>query len=187
MFPGQVLPFDADFFTELGGHSLIAARFVSAVRETPALSGMTLQDVYGQRTLRAMAAAARRARRRGRPGRAICPSSRRRLRRRFLCGLAQAVALPFILGLVTAQWLGLFLASVYLLQDDTGCCTRCRRCSASTSGSTSAPSCVIALKWLIIGRTRPGRYPLWGAYYFRVWLVQRLSRPPPSSSCRARR
>jgi len=29
-------------------------------------------------------------------------------------------------------------------------------------------------KWLIIGRTRPGRYPLWGVYYFRWWLAQRF-------------
>jgi non-ribosomal peptide synthetase-like protein len=33
---------------------------------------------------------------------------------------------------------------------------------------------VIAMKWLLIGRTRPGRYPLWGVYYFRWWLVRRF-------------
>ena len=29
-------------------------------------------------------------------------------------------------------------------------------------------------KWLIIGRYRPGQYPLWGSYYFRWWLVSRI-------------
>lgn len=29
----------------------------------------------------------------------------------------------------------------------------------------------IALKWLVIGRYRPGRYPVWSFYYFRWWLV----------------
>ncbi len=29
-------------------------------------------------------------------------------------------------------------------------------------------------KWLVIGRTKPGRYPLWGVYYYRWWLAQRL-------------
>ena len=58
--PGdQSMPFDADFFTDLGGHSLLAARFVSAVRETPAFAAITLQDVYGSRSLRAMADAHR--------------------------------------------------------------------------------------------------------------------------------
>ncbi len=33
----------------------------------------------------------------------------------------------------------------------------------------------IAAKWVILGRMRPGRYPLWGAYYYRWWLVQRLT------------
>ena len=33
----------------------------------------------------------------------------------------------------------------------------------------------VAAKWLILGRTRPGRYPLWGVYYYRWWLAQRLT------------
>ena len=32
----------------------------------------------------------------------------------------------------------------------------------------------IALKWLVIGRFKPGRYPLWSFYYFRWWLVTRF-------------
>ena len=31
-----------------------------------------------------------------------------------------------------------------------------------------------AAKWLVIGRVRPGRYPLWGAYHMRWWFVQAL-------------
>lgn len=30
----------------------------------------------------------------------------------------------------------------------------------------------ILLKWLIIGRVRAGRYPLWGQYYIRWWLAK---------------
>lgn len=32
----------------------------------------------------------------------------------------------------------------------------------------------IAAKWLIIGRYKPGSYPLWGSYYLRWWLVSGL-------------
>ena len=32
----------------------------------------------------------------------------------------------------------------------------------------------VAAKWLVIGRVRPGRYPLWGAYHMRWWFVQAL-------------
>ena len=31
----------------------------------------------------------------------------------------------------------------------------------------------IGLKWLVIGRYRPGQYPVWSLYYFRWWLVNR--------------
>ena len=56
VLPPGAIPFDADFFTDLGGHSLLAARFVSLVRETPRLATITLQDMYTQRSLRALAA-----------------------------------------------------------------------------------------------------------------------------------
>ncbi|WP_164255845.1 acyl carrier protein, partial [Stenotrophomonas maltophilia] len=57
VFPGQAVPFDADFFTDMGGHSLLAARFIGHVREDQRFAAITLQDVYGLRSLRAIAAA----------------------------------------------------------------------------------------------------------------------------------
>ena len=32
----------------------------------------------------------------------------------------------------------------------------------------------IAIKWLVIGRFKPGDYPLWGSYYFRWWFTRRF-------------
>lgn len=32
----------------------------------------------------------------------------------------------------------------------------------------------IAAKWLVIGRYKPGRHPVWGFYYLRWWLVARV-------------
>ncbi len=82
VFPGQAIPLEGDFFLDLGGHSLIAARFVSAVRETAGLGGLTLQDVYGARTLRAMAERLEARTPRAPGGKIaappICPSPRRR-------------------------------------------------------------------------------------------------------------
>src|SRR2546425_311528 len=37
----------------------------------------------------------------------------------------------------------------------------------------------IAVKWLVIGRYKPGAYPLWGAYYFRWWLVTTIEAAVP--------
>ncbi len=32
----------------------------------------------------------------------------------------------------------------------------------------------VVLKWAVLGRTKPGVYPIWGAYYLRWWFVDRL-------------
>lgn len=32
---------------------------------------------------------------------------------------------------------------------------------------------VVVLKWVVLGRVRPGQYALWGFLYWRRWLVQR--------------
>ncbi|MBN9062389.1 MAG: peptide synthetase [Rhizobiales bacterium 65-9] len=176
IFAGQSIPFEADFFTELGGHSLIAARFISAVRETPSLAGITLQDVYQQRTLRKLAAAL--DDRRG--GDSEPPANLRfsppPFSRRFWCGLAQTATLPLILGLSTAQWLGVFLTYMMFLQGTSYTFLHMVLVLTGAYAGIKFGSLflVIALKWLVIGKVRPGRYPLWGAYYFRWWLVSRL-------------
>ncbi|MDB5569844.1 MAG: non-ribosomal peptide synthetase [Hyphomicrobiales bacterium] len=174
VLPPQSIPFDADFFTDLGGHSLLAARFLGAVRQHPELASLTLQDVYGLRTLRAMGAAL--------DGRAVDMGPPRDLAftpppfmRRFLCGLAQAAALPIIIGLLTAQWLGVFISYMLLSDPEAGVLQD----AAMLVGvyiviNISTIFLTIAVKWAVIGRIKPGRYPLWGVYYFRLWFVQRI-------------
>lgn len=178
VLPPQAIPFDADFFADLGGHSLLAAKFISHVRQTPALAGITLQDVYKTPTLRKMAAMLDERNRFTGGGNgggndlSFTPPS---FLRRFTCGAAQGVALVFIFGLVTIQWLGLFLSSMWMLDTDASLW----REAALLLGvyvvlNIGIKALIVALKWTTIGRTKPGVYPLWGAYYFRIWFVQRL-------------
>ena len=175
VFPGQSIPFGADFFTDLGGHSLLAAKFVSAVRETPALASLTLNEIYGVRSLRAMGALL--DSRTPAPGTApadlsFAPPG---LARRFWCGLAQAIAMPFILALTTAPWLGVFISYMLLSGDDAGPLGELGTLMLTYAViNVGTISISIALKWIILGRTRPGRYKLWGVYYFRWWLAQRV-------------
>jgi non-ribosomal peptide synthetase-like protein len=177
VFGNQAIPFGADFFTDLGGHSLLAARFVSFVREIPVLASITLQDVYARRTLRAIADDLIE-----KTGGAGATAVIRDLSfqppplmRRFLCGLAQACALPVILTLNTAQWLGIFVTYLLLAGEGLGFWAQ----MAALLGvyvliNAVTASLAIALKWVVLGRTRPGRYPLWGVYYFRWWFAKRL-------------
>jgi non-ribosomal peptide synthetase-like protein len=174
VLPPQSIPLDADFFTELGGHSLLAARFVSIVRESPAMASLTLQDIYALRSLRKMATLldSRPAQFKPAQDLSFAPPP---LLRRFLCGAAQAIALPFILGLMTAQWLGVFVSYMLLTDVDATLFQEI----VSLLGvyvCINIATIVLAIgsKWIIIGRMKPGRYPLWGAYYFRWWLAQRF-------------
>ncbi len=174
VLPPQAIPFDADFFTDLGGHSLLAARFISVVRETPALAKITLQDVYTARSLRAMAELldSKWAHAAAAEDLSFVPPP---LLRRFLCGCAQALALPVILALVTSQWLGVFVSYMLLTDTDASFFEE----ATSLIGvymciNIATVAIVIAAKWLVIGKTKPGRYPLWGVYYFRWWLVKRV-------------
>jgi non-ribosomal peptide synthetase-like protein len=174
VLPPQTVPFEADFFTDLGGHSLLAARFVSAVRETPALARITLQDIYEARTLRKLGELLDRKWGKGTEAEdlSFAPPP---LLRRFLCGCAQALALPFILALVTAQWLGVFVSYMLLTGPEASLLEE----ALSLIGvymciNVATVAIVIAAKWLIIGKTQPGRYPLWGVYYYRWWLTKRF-------------
>lgn len=174
VLPPQPIAFDADFFTDLGGHSLLAAKFVSAVRLTPDLASITLQDVYAARTLEAMGAILdeRAIHAVDRPDLTFTPAP---ALRRYLCAAAQAVAMPFILALATAQWLGVFVSYMLLtsveasLFDEITSLLFVYACI-----NVATVLFAIAVKWLVLGRAKPGRYPLWGLYYYRWWLSQRF-------------
>ena len=167
-----VVNFDSDFFTDLGGHSLIAARFVSELRKTPELASIALQDMYSLRTLRKIGAALDDRAVAGKINLTFDPPP---LWRRFLCGLGQLIALPFIIAIVTAQWMGLLLSSIYLVRDETPLLIEVATlCSIYVSLNLGAKFVVVAMKWLVIGRTKPGVYPMWGWYYYRLWLMQRI-------------
>ena len=174
VLPPQPIPFDADFFTDLGGHSLLAARFLALVRAHPEIASLTLQDVYEKRTLRAMGELLD-----GRAVHIIAPRDLSfepvPLRRRFFCGLAQAVALPIILSLAALQWLGVFVSYMIIADGSlTGWEEVFVLLSIFVLLNFATMVVAVALKWIVLGRTKPGRYPLWGAYYFRWWFAQHL-------------
>ncbi len=175
VLPPQPIPFDADFFTDLGGHSLLAARFISIVRKTPALARITLQDVYAARSLRAIGELIDRkwGRVAGVENLSFAPPP---LLRRVLCGLAQALALPVVLGLVTVQWLGVFVSYMLLTGADATLGEEIiSLVTVYMCINVATVAIAIAAKWLIIGRAKPGRYPLWGVYYYRWWLARRFT------------
>ncbi|MGW2183547.1 Pls/PosA family non-ribosomal peptide synthetase [Streptomyces sp. NPDC001732] len=163
---------EADFFTDLGGHSLLAARAVSLLRDRDGGTGPTLRDLYENPTVRAFAARLDAAAETPRPPEQPRPAPLRHGRARIArVGLAQAAAFYGLLLLLTGP-----VAIPYAL--DHG--------QTSSWGIVKPTAAVLAgyaaVRWLVplalarplAAGIRPGRYPLWGATYLRLWVLDVL-------------
>lgn len=176
LFPGQAIAFDADFFADLGGHSLLAASFLANVRQNPKLPSLTLEDIYKLRTLRAMATRLDELGRAGGPRRLLDLSfAPPPLLRRVLCGLAQLACMPILLLALTGPWLAIFVTYELISSDEMIQYDEVLLLMGIYMLVTFALNVLgIVGKRLVLWRTRPGRYPLWGVYFFRWWLAKQL-------------
>ncbi len=55
VFGEEKISVTADFFLDLGGHSLFAARVTSVLREQPEFAGLSIADLYNFPTIRSLA------------------------------------------------------------------------------------------------------------------------------------
>jgi carbonic anhydrase/acetyltransferase-like protein (isoleucine patch superfamily) len=100
--------------------------------------------------------------------------------RHFWCGAAQLVSLVFILSFFALQWLAPYLTYTILIEEDYGYAQAILGAFASLVLFYPVMVLVpIAVKWLVIGRYRPGAYPVWGSYYFRFWLATTIETAVP--------
>ncbi|MGY1701516.1 Pls/PosA family non-ribosomal peptide synthetase [Geodermatophilus sp. SYSU D00766] len=174
--PAGAVSADADFFEALGGHSLVAANVVSAMRESDLGAGLSILDFYRHPTVRGLAAfledgaghrpddAATLEPREPRPA----PPSRGRV---LAFGSAQvsvlyAIVLLFLLPVAVAYGLSDGQPSLALV----------------LQLAVALPSAYLLLRWVLpvvgarlLGRgLRAGDHPLWGSTHLRVWAVQKL-------------
>jgi non-ribosomal peptide synthetase-like protein len=181
LFPGLPIRRDADFFTDLGGHSLFAARLASMLRADPRFAQVTVRDIYQHRVIGRIAAALE----------AAPPAAQVRRTpdwtppaawRRWCCGLAQAAAIPGLVALRMVQWLAPFFTYHFFTgaPDDSIPYAVAMSVLVFALATVLEFAVAIAAKWLIAGRLSPGRYPLWGIVYFRWWLTDRLIDAAPT-------
>ncbi len=170
LFPHARAGLQDDFFRDLGGHSLLAAAFVSRVRKLPRFARLSLQDLYELRTAERLAARFTATA----PEAAaleFLPVSRVK---HALCTLAQAALLPFIFAIASMEFLLPYIA-LDQTHDDSGWIAAIGLGLAVFIAIPPATMAVaIAAKWLVLGRVRAGRHPLWGGMFLRWWLVSRL-------------
>ena len=179
LFPGQPILRSADFFTDLGGHSLLAARLASALRTNPRFAHVTVRDIYQNRTVGRIAGVLGQTREAGvvvdtqwQP-----PTSVQRWR----CGAAQALAVPVLVALHMSQWLAPFFTYHYYTGEPEDSVAVAIAASLGTYLLSTLLAFAVAMagKWLIVGRLKAGRYPLWGLTYYRWWLANRLMESAP--------
>ncbi len=179
LFPGLPLRREADFFTDLGGHSLLAARLVSRMREDSRFANITVHDIYCERRIGMIASALAKKQISGvHAAPEIVETPRLR---RVLCSLAQAATLPPLVCLKMAQWLSPFFTYHYFTGDEGDSMPHAILAALLVYLLVNFGSFlfVIAAKWLVVGKLRAGRYPLWGVMYFRWWLADRIAEIPP--------
>ncbi len=187
LFSPLPVSLDDHFFHDLGGHSLLAARMVSMLRKNPRFARVSVTDVYERPTIASLAsaldAAAPLSPRSGAEAsteaRDVIPTSGGR---HFLAGALQSVGLYFVFGLRGLQWITPYLVFFLLLEGDLPVSEAAAW--AAVSGMAVLPLLIlvaVTVKWLVLGRVRPGRYPLWGPYYLRWWFVQAVVASVPAN------
>ena len=177
LFGGMTVSVDDDFF-DLGGHSLLAAQMISELRDDPRMSTLALQDVYKLRTVAALAAHVD----------ALAPAAvavtledtdeqaatAPSLWNRLCCGAAQTVAQYLLYALFSVSLLTPFLAD-RLIPGLSGVSWVLASAAGMLLLLPVTMALSVAVKWVVLGRLRPGSYSLWGLTYFRLWLVSRVT------------
>ncbi|MEX2034638.1 MAG: Pls/PosA family non-ribosomal peptide synthetase, partial [Xanthobacteraceae bacterium] len=184
VFQTSPISVDDDFFLDLRGHSLFAAQAVTELRSKLATVHVSVPDLYEYRTAHLLAQHLEAA--------GVAAEAKPRLPRTTDAAGSSAARSPlprFRVPCVALQFLGLMalyavifapivLAVVLAIDVRDGQIDMLRALNIATTIALLVwPFWLflsIALKWLVIGRYQPGRYPVWGFYYFRWWLVSRF-------------
>ncbi|MFF5471975.1 Pls/PosA family non-ribosomal peptide synthetase [Streptomyces achromogenes] len=178
------VPADSHFFTDLGANSLVMAQFCARLRKIPDLPSPSIRDIYRHPTIRGLAEALAPASPDGDAPVAPAPETRpepaavTRMNplHHGLCGAFQLLVFlvySLVYGYITAggyEWISEASGpgGVYL--------------RALVFGSTAFVAlCVfpVLAKWILVGRWKPGEFPVWGLAYARLWLVKVLLHANP--------
>jgi non-ribosomal peptide synthetase-like protein len=182
---------DDDFFEVLGGSSLSAAVLISLLRETADTSSLTVRDVYEARTTARLASRVRPAG--SHEGLASGPGHEARL---LTDRAARPAGRPVLATCIQASMLILGLAAVAPLIFEGGfrilpallhrlglvrlvLLAPILYIAGLVTYAAVTVTLAVVSKHLLIGTYRPQRVPVWGSFYLRNWVVQRIVRLVP--------
>jgi non-ribosomal peptide synthetase-like protein len=166
-----------DFFTTLGGYSLLASRFVSLLRSEKGFPQVSVLDLYENPTVRSFSAMLDGQRQEEQSLPPFRPVGKWRYRK---AKAVQAVGVLVLFGIQGIFWLGPLVAAIYFSNNghnDLNALFLGLSISALTVPALLLLT--IALKWIVGGRFKEGRYPVWGTTFLRWWFVDRLMATAP--------
>lgn len=172
-----------DFFTDLGAHSLLVAKLVSILRHHKTMQNLSLGDLYHYPTIRQLADVVRTNQKKSTPEKQqqndlVPVYSNRRV---LCCGLMQLLATVFftalyaVPALFAVQWLGQTVnwsSPDYFRIFFTGALT-------TVASLLLSLACPVLFKRLLFNKVQSGSYPLWGTFYLRFWIFDKLLSSAP--------
>jgi non-ribosomal peptide synthetase-like protein len=171
-----------DFFTDLAGYSLLAAEMVTKLRQQHGCE-VAIRDVYNHPTVEQLAARVAPAleKRSHESGNKPARRTSREVFQsvwtitRWTCVALQAVSLVLMSSVMSVPAVLMILISMAALRGTIGV----NAYIWTLAGVVFAAPLLgillaVSVKWTVIGRYKPGRYPVWGIYYFRWWLANRV-------------
>ena len=173
------IPVDSHFFDDLGANSLVMAHFCARVRKRSDLPSVSMKDVYGNPTIRSLAAALDTV---PAPEPVLVPVPETpapppgSTSRYLVCGALQFLvftAYALLAGIVMGrgyEWISAVdgVVDIYLR-------------SLVFGASVFAGACIVPVvaKWLLIGRWKETEFPVWSLAYVRFWTVKALLHANP--------
>ncbi|MFE1172992.1 Pls/PosA family non-ribosomal peptide synthetase [Streptomyces sp. NPDC058773] len=174
-------PADQHFFDDLGADSLVMAHFCARVRKRADLPSVSMRDIYRYPTIQALATAladpapSLRADRAQQPAAAPAPAVAS-TPAYVLCGALQLLTFlgyTCLVAFVTAWGYGWISAGSGLVD------RYLRSVLCGAAGLVLLCAAPIVVKWVLIGRWKPGQFPVWSLRYVRFWVVKTLVRANP--------
>ena len=165
-----------NFFDDLGGHSLLAAIIVSEMRKQRIFENMSVVDIYKfpilsdlARELEKKKSGIKNKKKEERDNRTPSKWSY------YICTFFQGISLLFLILLFGMEWLGPFFVYAYYYQADNGVVYSLFLSLLMYFALLPVLSVfAIGFKWAVLGKIKAGKYRLWGSYYFKFWIVDKV-------------
>ncbi len=172
LFPDTEISCSDDFFRDLGGYSLLASKFISVLRSDHGYHDLSVVEIYENPTVRSFSAVLDS---REKPQVETIEFKSVDAGRYRKAKVVQALGILFLFGFQGVFWLGPVIAAIYYSNE--GLTDFQALVLAFVLHAVSVPLMLflaIAVKWIVGGRFKPGRYPLWGTTFLRWWFVQHV-------------